>query len=70
MMDKKGAGARKATGSRRGGMLVRRHRDQSKVSRYFYVVGWIRLAEEDERIGAASYELPQSGHAGGSWTSG
>jgi hypothetical protein len=33
-------------------MLVRRHRDQSKVSRYFYpwsVVGWIRLAEDDER---------------------
>ena len=33
-------------------MLVTRHRDQSKVSRYFYpwsVVGWIRLAEEDER---------------------
>ncbi len=33
-------------------MLVRRHRDQSQFSRYFYpwsVVGWIRLAEEDER---------------------
>jgi hypothetical protein len=33
-------------------MLVTRHRDQSKVSRYFYpwsVVGWIRLAEDDER---------------------
>jgi hypothetical protein len=33
-------------------MLVRRHRDQSKFSRYFYpwsVVGWIRLAEDDER---------------------
>ena len=33
-------------------MLVTRHRDQSQVSRYFYpwsVVGWIRLAEEDER---------------------
>ena len=34
-------------------MLVTRHRDQSKFSRYFYpwsVVGWIRLAEDDERI--------------------
>ena len=33
-------------------MLVTRHRDQSQSSRYFYpwsVVGWIRLAEEDER---------------------
>jgi hypothetical protein len=33
-------------------MLVRSHRDQSKFSRYFYpwsVVGWIRLAEDDER---------------------
>ena len=33
-------------------MLVTRRRDQSKFSRYFYpwsVVGWIRLAEEDER---------------------
>jgi hypothetical protein len=33
-------------------MLVTRHRDQSKFSRYFYpwsVVGWIRLAEDDER---------------------
>jgi hypothetical protein len=33
-------------------MLVTRHRDQSQFSRYFYpwnVVGWIRLAEEDER---------------------
>jgi hypothetical protein len=33
-------------------MLVRRHRDQHQFSRYFYpwsVVGWIRLAEEDER---------------------
>jgi hypothetical protein len=33
-------------------MLVTRHRDQSKYSRYFYpwsVVGWIRLAEDDER---------------------
>ena len=32
--------------------LVRRHRDQSQHSRYFYpwsVVGWIRLAEEDEQ---------------------
>ena len=35
-------------------MLVRRHRDQSRFSRYFYpwsVVGWIRLAEDDERSG-------------------
>ena len=34
-------------------MLVRRHRDQSRFSRYFYpwsVVGWIRLAEDDERL--------------------
>jgi hypothetical protein len=33
-------------------MLVTRHHDQSQVSRYFYpwsVVGWIRLAEDDER---------------------
>jgi hypothetical protein len=33
-------------------MLVTRHRDQSQFSRYFYpwsVVGWTRLAEEDER---------------------
>ena len=33
-------------------MLVTRHSDQSQFSRYFYpwsVVGWIRLAEEDER---------------------
>jgi hypothetical protein len=33
-------------------MLVRRHKDQSQFSRYFTpwsVVGWIRLAEEDER---------------------
>ena len=33
-------------------MLVTRHRDQSQFSRYFYpwsVVGWMRLAEEDER---------------------
>jgi hypothetical protein len=31
---------------------VTRHKDQSQFSRYFYpwsVVGWIRLAEEDER---------------------
>jgi hypothetical protein len=31
---------------------VTRHRDQNQFSRYFYpwnVVGWIRLAEEDER---------------------
>jgi hypothetical protein len=35
-------------------MLVTRHKDQSQFSRYFYpwsVVGWIRLAEEDERTG-------------------
>lgn len=33
-------------------MLVTRHSDQSRSSRYFYpwsVVGWIRLAEEDAR---------------------
>ena len=33
-------------------MLVTRHRDQNQFSRYFYpwsVVGWIRLAKEDER---------------------
>jgi hypothetical protein len=33
-------------------MLVTRHRDQGQFSRYFYpwsVVGWIRLAEDDER---------------------
>ena len=33
-------------------MLVTRHRDQSQSSRYFYpwnVIGWIRLAEDDER---------------------
>jgi hypothetical protein len=33
-------------------MLVTRHKDQCQFSRYFYpwsVVGWIRLAEEDER---------------------
>ena len=33
-------------------MLVTRHHDQGQFSRYFYpwsVVGWIRLAEEDER---------------------
>ena len=33
-------------------MLVTRHRDQSQFSRYFYpwsVVGWLRLAEEDEQ---------------------
>jgi hypothetical protein len=33
-------------------MLVTRHKDQTQFSRYFYpwsVVGWIRLAEEDER---------------------
>ena len=33
-------------------MLVTRHRDQSRFSRYFYpwsVVGWLRLAEKDEQ---------------------
>jgi hypothetical protein len=33
-------------------MLVTRHHDPSQSSRYFYpwsVVGWIRLAEEDEQ---------------------
>jgi hypothetical protein len=33
-------------------MLVTRHHGSSQFSRYFYpwsVVGWIRLAEEDER---------------------
>jgi hypothetical protein len=33
-------------------MLVTRHKNQRQFSRYFYpwsVVGWIRLAEEDER---------------------
>ena len=33
-------------------MLVTRHHDQRQFSRYFYpwsVVGWIRLAEKDER---------------------
>lgn len=33
-------------------MLVTRHRDHDKSSRYFYpwgVIGWIRLAEDDER---------------------
>src|SRR5215203_6035454 len=33
-------------------MLVTRHRGQDQYSRYFYpwsVVGWIRLAEEDEQ---------------------
>ena len=33
-------------------MLVTRHRDQNQFFRYFYpwsVVGWIRLAEEDEQ---------------------
>ncbi len=32
-------------------VLVTSHKDQSRGSRYFYpwsVVGWIRLAEEDE----------------------
>ena len=38
-------------------MLVTRHHDQSQFSRYFYpwsVVGWIRLAEKDERSGSRS----------------
>jgi hypothetical protein len=33
-------------------MLLTRHKDQSQFSCYFYpwsVVGWIRLAEEDEQ---------------------
>ena len=33
-------------------MLVTRHKDQRQFSRYFYpwsVIGWMRLAEEDER---------------------
>ena len=33
-------------------MMVTRHRDHNQASRYFYpwgVVGWIRLAEDDER---------------------
>jgi hypothetical protein len=33
-------------------MMVTRHRDQDRLSRYFYpwgVVGWIRLAEDDEK---------------------
>ena len=33
-------------------MMVTRHRDQNQFSRYFYpwgVVGWIRLAEDDEK---------------------
>jgi hypothetical protein len=33
-------------------MLVTRHKDQSQFSRYFYpwsAVGWIRLAEDDQR---------------------
>ena len=33
-------------------MLVTRHRDHNRSSRYFYpwgVVGWIRLAEDDEK---------------------
>ena len=33
-------------------ILVTSHRDHSRSSRYFYpwsVVGWLRLAEEDER---------------------
>ncbi len=38
-------------------MLVTRHRDQSQHLRYFYpwsVVGWIRLAEEDEQADRAA----------------
>ena len=36
-------------------MVVTRHKDQSQFSGYFYpwsVVGWIGLAEEDERTGS------------------
>ena len=43
---------REDVNERGGVMLVTRHRDQNQFSRYFYpwcVVGWIRLAEEDER---------------------
>src|SRR5215210_1802886 len=42
-------------------MLVTRHRDQSKFSRYFYpwsVVGWIRLAEDDERSEPEAADSP------------
>jgi hypothetical protein len=38
-------------------MLVTRHRDHDQFSRYFYpwsVVGWIRLAEEDEQEDSAA----------------
>ena len=37
-------------------MLVTRHKDQGRFSRYFYpwsVIGWIRLAEEDEQADPA-----------------
>jgi hypothetical protein len=44
-------------------MLVTRHRDHNQSSRYFYpwgVVGWIRLAEDDEK----EEERPQAaGHS-------
>ena len=43
-------------------MLVTRHHDQSQFSRYFYpwsVVGWIRLAEEDERTQPRSSGAPR-----------
>ena len=42
-------------------MLVTRHRDQNQFSRYFYpwnVVGWIRLAEEDEQEESRELRAP------------
>jgi hypothetical protein len=47
-----------------GGAPYARHRDQSQFSRYFYpwsVVGWIRLAEEDEweDPAAARFQAPR-----------
>ena len=47
-------------------MLVTRHRDQSQYSRYFYpwsVLGWIRLAEEDEREEEPQLAAPPRRHA-------
>jgi hypothetical protein len=47
-------------------VLVTRHHDQSRSSRYFYpwsVVGWIRLAEEGERKEARPAEGGR--HTGG-----
>ncbi len=41
-------------------VVVPRHRNQSRPSRYFYpwsVVGWIRLAEEDESTGPTAAGL-------------